>query len=158
MKQPFFILLLICSALSAFAGSAMFGTDDNIHSIQDVNITSPNDLPMQLAHRVSLHFFVAGIYTSDEGYVLIEKGKNEQYWDLTSEMVKEFQADGTLPNPLPKYKIPVWDYLFGYSLWLIIAGMALFYWLKSLITKMREPKEEKNPFAETEPAKAEVSS
>ena len=126
-----FILLLSLVLMLQFAhASMMFGGDDNIHVIQELDLIGPENKPMQLAHRVTLHFFVAGIYTSDEGYVLIQKGNSEIYYSLTPDLLKTYQDEGTLPNPLPAYAIPIWDYLFGYSLWIIVGGVILFYVIK----------------------------
>lgn len=121
------LVLLSCNVCNA---AMMFGEDDNIYVIQDVDLTSPNNKPMQLAHRVTNHFFIGGIYTTDNGYVLIEKGSKDEYWTLTENEMLQYQADKFLPTPMPSYKIPFWDYLFGYSLWLIIAGVVVYYFIK----------------------------
>ncbi len=143
MKNLFLIIVLLAFTRLAHAGAMMFGTDDNIHPITDVSVTGPEGQPMQLAHRVSLHFFVAGIYTTDEGYVLVEKGKTDLYYTLTPELIAEYQASNSVPNPLPAYKIPLWDYLFGYSLWLIVASLILFYVIKDKFFSKKETPENK---------------
>lgn len=124
------IAALVLVSVNICQAAMMFGEDDNIYAIQDVELTSPNNQPMQLAHRVTNHFFIGGIYSSDNGYVLIEKGGKDEYWTLTENEILQYQADGFLPTPMPAYKIPFWDYLFGYSLWLIIAGVAAYYFIK----------------------------
>ena len=140
MKKTIVFVSFIALAQIA-RGAMMFGDDDHIHAIRDIELKSPDNQTMQLAHRVTLHFFVAGIYASDKGYVLIEKGKTDQYFELTPDLLKTYQADGTLPIPLPAYSIPVWDYLFGYSLWIIIAGVVLYYIIKDKFFSKKEPVE-----------------
>ena len=46
------------------------------------------------------------------------------FYPLSEEKIKELQQSGLLPSPLPKYSIPLWDYIFGYSLWIIL-GFAI---------------------------------
>lgn len=138
MKKSILLLSFFFTLQFAHA-SMMFGNDDNIHVIQELELLGPENKPLQLAHRVTLHFFVAGIYTSDEGYVLTEKGNSELYYSLTPELLKTYQDEGTLPNPLPAYSIPIWDYLFGYSLWIIVGGVILFYVIKDKFFPEKEP-------------------
>ncbi len=103
-----------------FAGM-LFGSDEKIEKIQDLEGTD-----YKLSHKFTLHFFIAGIYLSDDGYVLQKKTDFSGYYPLDNEKIQELQQNGMLPSPLPKYSISFWEYLFGYSLWLVIA-FALFW-------------------------------
>ena len=96
-------------------GKVFFGTSEKIDEIQDLQGTD-----FKLCHKYTFHFFLAGIYLTDDGYVLQKKGDPFRYLPLDKEKTSELQKSGALPNPLPKYSIPVGAYLAGYSLWLII--------------------------------------
>ena len=39
-------------------------------------------------------------------------------------------------NPMPPHSIALIDLLFGYSLWIVIAGVSLFYGAKALLSEM----------------------
>jgi len=113
--------LLACVAVVGllYAGDAQarfsFGTDDQIRVIQPTK-----DPEYKLGHKVSTFFFGAGCYVKDEGYVLVKTVDSKRYIPLDPEKIKELQADGTLPNPLPAYSLSFWDYLFGYSNWIVL--------------------------------------
>jgi len=119
--RPVQLAMILCAAILSRGSSVsaqVFGVDENIHTIQDIEGTE-----MCLAHKTTLHFFFLGIYVSDDGYVLAPKGTYNEYIPLTDNEIREMQNEGSLPNPLPKYSIPVFEYIFGYSLWILIGGM-----------------------------------
>ena len=64
------------------------------------------------------------------------------------EELAKFQAAGTLPSPLPPYRLGILDYVVGYSLWWGLALVALFWgigaWRKR---KAPEPANEAAPQA-----------
>ncbi len=93
-----------------------FGSREEIAKIQDIEGTS-----YKLSNKYTLHFFIAGIYLSDDGYVLQDKNAFNTYYPLSEEEIKKLQGTGKLPTPLPSYSISIWAYLIGYSLWIIIA-------------------------------------
>ena len=119
----------------AFAGG-LFGSSEKIEKIQDLEGTE-----YILSHRYTSHFFFAGIYLSDDGYVLqkkIDSTSNRPsdlikrveelntYYPLSAEKILEMQQSGVLPTPMPRYSIPLSEYVFGYSLWLVLA-LAIFW-------------------------------
>ena len=97
-------------------GKLLFGDKEEIDKIQDIKGTD-----YQLGHKYTLHFFLAGVYLSDDGYVLQPKNAHDTYYPNSEQEIKELQKAGLLPSPLPKYSIPIWQYLFGYSLWIVLA-------------------------------------
>ena len=140
-----FVLIIFLFALSdnavagartfAFAGG-LFGAREKIEKIQDLEGTE-----YILSHKYTSHFFFAGIYLSDDGYVLQKKpdvtpnrpfdGMQRvqdltTYYPLSAEKIQEMQQSGVLPSPMPKYSIPILEYVFGYSLWLVLA-FAIFW-------------------------------
>ena len=113
------VLLIALVVMLCFASHAValgFGSDENIHAIQDIEGTN-----YRLCHKTTLHFFGAGIYMTDDGYVLQERGMYDRYIPLEESDIHEMQNEGLLPNPLPQYSIPIQEYVFGYSLWIVIA-------------------------------------
>jgi len=118
----------------------MFGTDETITCIQHVEIKGPGDESMCLAYKTSKLFIGAGVKLTDEGYVLgvEEKGSNvTKFIKLDAAKIQDLQQQQLLPVPLPKYEIPVAEYLFGYSLWIILPFVALFYWIAAMRKKSR---------------------
>jgi hypothetical protein len=131
-----FAAWLTISFLSPNTANAklMFGKDETIHFIQDVDLKY-QDKALYLAHKVSTQFFLAGLYVNDDGYVLGIKGEDKRYFSMPGgDALERYQKQGLLPNPLPPYSLGFFDYLFGYSLWIILVVLALVYgikWLKS---------------------------
>ena len=143
--QSVFVLILFLLVLPdhafasvrtlAFAGG-LFGASEKIEKLQDLEGTE-----YILSHKYTSHFFFAGMYLSDDGYVLQKKGDSTNnrpfdgmkrvhdlttYYPLNPEKILEMQQSGVLPTPMPKYSIPILEYVFGYSLWLVLA-FAIFW-------------------------------
>jgi len=115
----FFCLLLPARS----AGAAMqFGEDETIHFLQDITLKGANQEALFLGYMTKIQFFIAGVYVIDAGYVLGVKGDSKRFYHMpTGEDLARFQKGGFLPDPLPPYSLSIWDYLIGYSLWLVIA-------------------------------------
>ena len=122
-------------------GTLLFGTDETITCIQHLDVKGPKDESLCLAHKYSKLFIGAGIKLSDEGYVLgVEGGKGDKvthYFELDAAKLKDLQSSSLLPNPLPKYEIPWFEYAFGYSLWLVILVTALWYKAAAMLKTRR---------------------
>src|SRR5215468_4630182 len=115
-------------------GKLAFGKQETITCITDVTLKGGDDEPLCLAHKTTIQFFGGGVYLKDDGYVLGIRGKRDVYYHMpTAEELKEFQEAGTLPTPLPPYKIGAAEYLLGYSLWLALAVTAAWYGAKHLL-------------------------
>jgi hypothetical protein len=83
--------------------------------------------PLSLCYKAMTYFFLGGLYTTDE-YVLCENAASKRYWNLPSpEKLAALQERGLLPKPLPPYKRDFIDYVFGYSLWVLLAVLALWH-------------------------------
>ena len=102
----------------------MFGTQDHLVKIQDVDIKGPAGGTLYLGHKYAQHAFIAPYMLSDDGYILGVAGQN-RYYKLDAKMIEQFQASGKLPKPLPPYEISIIDYLFGYLLWIVLAVLAV---------------------------------
>lgn len=109
MKHPFLMPFFV------FQLFLPFGASEKINEMQELKGTD-----YKLCHKYTFHFFLAGIYLTDDGYVLQKKGDSFHYVPLDKVKTDELQKSGLLPNPLPHYSIPVGAYIAGYSLWLII--------------------------------------
>ena len=113
-----------------FAGF-MFGAKEEVDKIQDIEGTN-----YKLSHKYTLYFFIAGVYLSDDGYILQDKTAFDTYYPHSDEAIRDFQTKGLLPSSLPKYSIPLIEYLFGYSLWIVIALSAAWPSLKHLLRRL----------------------
>ncbi len=80
---------------------------------------------------------MAGCYVTDEGYVLQKVGDTKSYIPLDAAKIRQLQQEGTLPDPLPRYALSFWDYLFGYSNWIILGFVIGIPVVKSAWTKAR---------------------
>lgn len=133
---PSILLVLFGLLLAGPAQAARFGTDESIHRIEDVKLKGAKDEPLYLGYVTRIRWFGGGIYVEDGGYVLGVQGNSKRFYPMPEgEALKRFQRDGFLPDPLPKYSLSFFDYLFGYSLWIVLAGVGLFW----LVSKFRKP-------------------
>lgn len=117
-------------ATPAHAGKFFFGGDEHLHVITATKLSSDGK-PISLCYKTYTYFLLAGIYTTDT-YVLCEGGASKRYWPMPSgaELAK-LQEDGMIPNPLPPYKREWFDYVMGYSLWILAAFVAVWTWLSN---------------------------
>jgi hypothetical protein len=128
LRLATFLLLLV--PLSSAHANFKFGTDEDIHSIQDVTLKGAKQEPLYLGYMTRTKFFLLGAYVEDVGYVLGVKGEGKRYYEMPKgEELARFQKAGFLPDPIPTYKLGFFDYLNGYSLWwagAIVALMGVF--------------------------------
>ncbi len=132
----------------------MFGNDESIHCLAEVPLKGAKDEALCIAYKRSILFIVAGVRVKDEGYVLgiLDKTSSpsakadpaaiaglevKTYYPLPPGDVPGYQQHGMLPTPLPRYELPIWDYVFGYSLWLLVGGLVIFYGVQSLVSRSR---------------------
>jgi hypothetical protein len=114
-----FLLLPVGSA-----HALRFGEDRRVHFLQDVSLKSVEGEALYLGYLTKTLFVAAGVYITDGGYVLGVNGDTKKYYPMpTGEELARLQKAGSLPDPLPPYSIDFVDYLFGYSLWIVLAGV-----------------------------------
>ena len=119
----------------------LFGSQDDLNCIVDIPLKGANSEALCLGFRVTLHFVGAGIYTSDEGYILRPLNDSKSYYPMpTGQDLLAYQREGMIPDPLPAYSVPTWDYVFGYSLWIILAAIAAWAGIKHALGKRRVAK------------------
>ncbi len=115
--------------------AAMFGFRDRIHKIQNIELKDSDRNALYLGYRTTMIIIGAGICLIDQGYVLgFENYEKNQYYPLTEELISSLQSEKILPTPLPTYNIDTIEYLFGYSLWIIMACIIAYTALKTLLT------------------------
>ena len=116
------------------AGIALFGTQNYLCHLEDVEIKGKQGEHLALCYKFSIHCFFLPLWWTRDGYVLgiIEtNAKGTKSWPaknfylLTKENITREQASGHLPKPLPPYKITFGDiWLVGFG-WLTIGIMVL---------------------------------
>jgi len=83
-----------------------FGADEEIRHIQDVPLKGAENEDLYLGYMTRTQNFLLGLSVEDRGYVLGVKGQSKRYYPMPEgEDLARFQNAGTLPDPLPPYKI-----------------------------------------------------
>src|SRR5262245_7382339 len=101
--------------------SYMFGKEEKLTCIVDVQLMGPKDERLCLAYKTTLYAVFAPAYFHDDGYVLALKNDSHGYYPLPdAAALASLQESGALPKPLPPYHISALDYGFGYLLWIAI--------------------------------------
>lgn len=135
-----FLMLVLVLAFLPLAGAPAqakglgFGSDEKIRSLSDINLRGPSGEMLFLAHKVTTQFFLLGVQVKDDGYVLGVKGDSRKYFRLPDAQLQRLQQQGLLPSPLPGYRLGKMDYLIGYSLWLALAAMGVWFGFKRWAT------------------------
>lgn len=115
----------------AHAGKMFFGADEKLHVIAPTEMKSSSGAPLYLCFKTYSYFFVAGLYATSER-VICDGELSKSYWPMPEPArLKEFQAAGLVPDPLPDYQVDTIEYIFGYSMWILIAAIALFTYFSS---------------------------
>ena len=114
--------ILLGFAPLANAGKLMFGSEDSIHFVANTTIQAP-DGRLFLGHRVRMHAFLLPFYVESKGLVFGISGESKKYIPLPpAEELARLKAAGLLPKDLPRAELGLFDYLFGFSLELVILG------------------------------------
>ena len=131
LRLALLIVLGSLTATAAHAGNVMFGYQEHLYKVSDTTLRSKYGEPLSLGHKVTLNYFLGGCWVSDDGYVLLMPDA-KHYYELNKSDIQSYQAEGTLPKPLPGYSIPFSDWFFGTSLWTVGAFTlllsAIFRW------------------------------
>ncbi|MBU0499033.1 MAG: hypothetical protein KJ675_14765 [Gammaproteobacteria bacterium] len=143
MKKLLSAFTLMLATLLAYSTPAYakgiplyFGEQEEIHKIADVNLKGGEGEDLFIGYRTRGLYLLAGIYVTDEGYVLGVTADGNKYYPLpTRDELKAFQESGLLPEKLPEYSLSPLDYIFGYSLWLIALLGLLYYFMKKALVK-----------------------
>ncbi len=149
MPRPFVFAALLAALLILPFRPAQadyrFGEEQEIHFIQDVTLKGANNEALYLGYMTKTQNFIAGYSVEDAGYVLGVKGESKKYYPMPAgEDLARFQKAGHLPDPLPAYRLGFWDYFVGYSLWWVLALVAL-WWAWDAWRKRRKKAEAAEP-------------
>lgn len=125
----------------------MFGVDETVECVQSIGLKGASGEPLCLAWKNSKYFFGGGAYLKDQGYVLKIAASNSYYPLPEPAELKDFQARGLVPDPLPAYSMPVQEYLIGYSLWIVIALVVGGMKVKGLATSRRYRRDAEIPLS-----------
>jgi tetratricopeptide (TPR) repeat protein len=123
LLNAFFCVAMVLAEPAA-AAKIMFGTKEYLHKIEDLDLKGPSGEALYLGYKFSHHSFVAPYRTTDDGYILGVVGQ-QRYYPLNAALIEKLQAQGRLPRPLPLYSLSALDYLIGYLLWFMLAGIAI---------------------------------
>ena len=141
-----FILALLVFPAERAQAQYRFGTDEEIHFIEDVPLKGAENEALYLGYMTRTHNFILGYSVEDAGYVLGVKGESKKFYHMPKgDDLARFQKAGTLPDPLPPYRLGFFDYVVGYSLWWALALVAVFWGIGSW-------RKRKGPEAAAEPA------
>jgi hypothetical protein len=119
-------------------GAMMFGHQESIDCIANVPLRGAENEQLCIAHKTSSYFFIAGVYAHDDGYVLGIPSRAGMFypWPAASELA-EYQSSGMLPRTLPAYSVWSFEYVFGFSLWIILAFLVAGSGARALIDRSR---------------------
>ena len=130
-----FTVLLGLSS-QANAGKLMFGQQDSIHFVANTTIPGPGGARLFLGHHVTMHAFLLPHYVESKGLVLGLSGESTKYIPLpATQELAEFKRAGFLPNDLPRPELSVFDYVFGFSLELLLLGAIGYHFIKRWFAK-----------------------
>jgi hypothetical protein len=135
MRQGlFFFAVFILMALSGQgAHAARFGTRDSYQHLLDLKEKGPKGEALALGYVTTTHSFILPYKMTGE-YALTVRGGGRDlsgrpmnvYDTLPQEKIAQMQRAGALPNPLPRPRHTIFDYIMGYVLWWCIPVTLLF--------------------------------
>ncbi len=128
---------LFAMAPPADAARLVFGASDQLRKLQDVDVTGSMGEALYLGHKFTHHAFILPYMLTDDGYILGARNDPKRYYKLDVAKIATLQAKGLLPTPLPAYQIGMFDYVFGYLLWLLLPVIAIFGWFGARKDKKR---------------------
>ncbi|MEA2880202.1 MAG: hypothetical protein QOF14_5398 [Hyphomicrobiales bacterium] len=125
MRRGLFIVAaFILMAMSGQdAHAAKFGTKTSYQHLQDLAAKGPKGEALALGYETATHSFFLP-YKMTGGYVLLVRGSGRDrfgvrdiYHALSQEKIAQMQRAGALPNPLPRPRHTILDYVMAYVLW-----------------------------------------
>lgn len=121
------------------AHAAKFGTKTSYQHLQDLTAKGPKGEALALGYETATHYFFLPYKMTGE-YVLLVRGSGKDlfagrdiYHELSPEKIAQMQRTGALPDPLPRPRHTIFDYLMGYVLWWCIPTTLAFIWLFSML-------------------------
>ena len=124
LAMSFVGLALLAQATPSSA--TLFVNEEVLRPLQDVSIKNANGDNLYLGYKVSFRWFVLPYAVVNDGYILGAKDK-PIFYPADAAKLEQWQAEGHLPNSLPRNRLSVRDYLFGNLLWIILGAVAVWY-------------------------------
>lgn len=135
------ICCITCSSISFIAQAKtvrsmpfLFGESDVLYPVEPRTFVHYQGVDYVLGSHLTKQWVFLGLGMTDKGYVLLNPYGNTSYLPLTGEQIAYLQQQKQLPQPLPAYKILLFDYMTAYSLWLFLlsVSIALYYGVRAL--------------------------
>lgn len=92
------------------------GKQESLHEIMNIDLKGPNGEELYLGYKTTHYIAILPYAISDDGYILGVRG-GTTYYKLDPDKLQALQAAGYVPNPLPKYEIPLLDYVTAHAIW-----------------------------------------
>ena len=132
MKRFVLSLVLWFFGLGTFSSPAKsigFGTDEKILHVADTRLSVPplsssqSDIftrneNYKLGIKYTQNLFFLPFYIGTDGYVLYHYNR---YVEISDDEIKRYQRIGLIPARLPEVSLGLLDYLFGFSLEIVLA-------------------------------------
>jgi hypothetical protein len=116
----------------------MFGVDEKLTCITNVELKSPQGQELCLAYKTTTRSFLAPVYVKDDGYVLGVRGHTDKYYEMPPPAeLAQLQDEGLLPRPLPAYSLTPTQLVLGHALWVILAFVAVGGLVKTRLRRKR---------------------
>lgn len=117
------------------AGMILVGKQEEVRCIVDVDAKGSEGEALCLAYKTTTYFAGGGVWMTDDGYVLRPRAEGATaYYHLP-----EGEVAG-LPHPLPPYAPTLGQYLWGFSLWVLVAASALAVRARRVHGRVRQAK------------------
>jgi hypothetical protein len=134
MRRSLFILaaFILMAVSGQDAHAAKFGTKSSYQHLQDLNAKGPKGEAIALGYETTTHsFFLPYKMTGEYGLLVRGSGRDlfagrDIYHELSPEKIAQMQRAGALPNPLPRPRHTILDYVMAYVLWWCIPVTLLF--------------------------------
>jgi hypothetical protein len=129
----FFLLL---ASFPASAKGFRTGTQESITFVTDLKLPPQNGKTLFLGRKKTMKWLGLPYYVKSDGLVFGVQGDSKAYIELPdAKQMELFQQAGLLPNPLPSVGLSLSDYLLGYSLWLLLLVLALYYGIRAFFKR-----------------------
>lgn len=150
-------ILVIAGMVTAMLGAPeakaalKFGTGEHIRFVANMTLTGPEGERLYLARKLTMRSFALPYLIEDDGFVFGVSGESGRYYELPKpSQVEALQKAGHLPVPLPTWEMSVGDRLFGHSLWIFLAVLAIYVGFKHMRrSPMASPPNHPAPSAQT---------
>ena len=147
LRVVVFVGAVLAAALPAHAAGLMFGHDETLHRLVDVDVVGENDEKLSLGYMTSTESLLLPYTLRDDGYVLMPRDTSDTFYTFTDEELAGWQANGAMPDPLPPYEVPMLDRIMGYLLWPTLVVIGLVYLIPGLRRRRAAPADAPPPVA-----------